>query len=251
LLESDIPSGTEIIQLQEIFLPDFLKYIQRGKQENIFVKIVLSRQIIHKSPELYLLANDYVHIPDSIRLQNGTKDPFEVHIHHRLGDILFVETWRRTPNSYFIQLINFFNQILPKYFTKFSIHIHTEAPEKETLIEPGTIGSFRYITKPVTLLPSDGKLEELMLPNVVIHNNDDEIITLGYFMKADCIVMSYSSFSVLCSILNNTAIHINHPNWHAPLPHWLDSKHRDFKIQFEEKVKKSLLTNNNSNSPSS
>lgn len=244
ILESDVPSDAENIKLQELFLTDFLNYIKQGKERNLFVQVVLSRQIIHKSPELYLLANDYISIPDSISASHS-KDPFEVHIHHRLGDILFVEQWRRTPNSYFIQLINLLNNILPKYYKKYSIHIHTEAPEEEVVILPGTIGSFRYIKEPVTLRPSDAKLDELRLPNVIIHNNESEIDTLSHFMRADCIIMSYSSFSVLCAILNSKAIHINHPDWHAPLPHWLDIKDKGFGRKLHEKIQERLLTNNN------
>jgi hypothetical protein len=238
VLESDIPIDTEIIKLQEIHLIDLINYIKEGTSKNILVQTVHSRTIIHKNPELYEYAKEYVFAPVPAQPVKCNKKHLHIHIHHRLGDILCVEQWRRTPNSYLISLMEYMNSTVPKYYKKHTIHIHTEAPTKPTTILPGTSGILRQIKEPIVLMPADAQLDELMLPNVVIHNNEDEYETINAIAHADVFVMSYSSFSYLGALLNWDAIHLNNPRWHAPMPHWLDAGRPDFASVFEIAIRK-------------
>lgn len=233
-LQSDIPIDAEIVKLQEIHLIDLLRYVKDGRSKNILVQIVHSRTIIHKNPELYEYAKEYVYVARPLKCNVGHLD---IHIHHRLGDILYVEQWRRTPNNYLISLMNHMNSVIPKYYKNHTIHIHTEAPTKPTTIFPGTSGILKLIKNPITVLPADANLDELILSNVVMHNNEDEYETINAIACADVFVMSYSSFSYLCALLNEGAIHLNNPRWHAPMPHWLDASRPDFANAFEVAIR--------------
>jgi hypothetical protein len=223
-----VPQGTRTIVVSgDLDVPKLLSLMREAETEDVFAKVVLCRPIIETDPDLYRYAIELCPL-QSVE----PKDHLNIQIHMRRGDLLVGEQWRMLPNSYYLGLIQFFNKVVPQIGKTHTIHIHTEAPSKEIVLTSQTHGVGDRVKGDMTLKPSDYRLEEFDLPNVVMHNNEDPWTSVRALQGGDVLVMSHSSFSVMGAIMNPKGIILYHPFWHKPMTRWLNTTSPSFPKAF-------------------
>jgi hypothetical protein len=225
---SEVPEGARTLVLSgDLDVPKLLSLMREAEKEDIFAKVSLCRPIIETDPDLYRYAIELSPLPSVT-----SKDHLNIQIHMRRGDLLVGEQWRMLPNSYYLGLIHFFNKVVPQLGKTHTIHIHTEAPLEEIVLTSEHHGVGDRIKTDLVLKPSEYRLEEFDLPNVVLHNNEDPWTSVRALQTGDVLVMSHSSFSIIGAIMNPKGIILYHPFWHKPMTRWLNTTSPSFPNKF-------------------
>ena len=234
-----VPEGVKVIIPEKELDPPMLKgFIEQGEKEDIFVKVTLCRYVIETSPDLYRFAKELA--PPVLKLFRPKRDHLDVHMHLRRGELYAVDSWRMIPNEYYVKLIEFFNQVLPRFTRHHTIHVHTEVPTKDITVTSTHHGIMGRIKEDIILKAADLKLEEFNLPNVALCINDKPWDTLRAFQKADILVMAHSSFSIVGASLNSEGVILYHPFWHRPMSNWIDPTQPTFIPLFQKEMSRLL-----------
>lgn len=232
LFPTSLPADIREVKVGELSMEHILKYAQEAKTQNILLRTGLSRPIIERSPDLYRFAPELRPMP----LPFTQATPFSVDIHIRRGDVLVVETWRMLPNSYYVNIINLLNALLPRFTTNYTINVHTEMPTKPIVYNPATSGITNQVFTNTIIRPEDSHLEDFNLPNVKLRINEPPIDTLTAFTQSHLFVMSHSSFSVIGAAMNHNGIVLYHPFWHRPASYWLNTEDQALPTHLETKL---------------
>jgi hypothetical protein len=233
LFPTDLPADIREVKVGELSMEHILQYAREAKMQNILLRVGLSRPIIERSPDLYRFAPELRPAPASFT----SAAPLSVDIHVRRGELFVVDSWRMLPNSYYVNIINLINTILPRFTTNYTINVHTEVPTKPTVIRPDNHGITNRTTADITIRPEDSHLEDFNLPNVKLRINEPPTDTLKAFTQSHIFVMSHSSFSVIGAAMNRNGIVLYHPFWHRPAPYWLNTQEPSLPVQLEAKLR--------------
>ncbi|MDR6102843.1 hypothetical protein QE369_003040 [Agrobacterium larrymoorei] len=147
--------------------------------------------------------------------------PLRIAIHVRRGDVHILDKDRLLPNSYYIRNAKFVKMILDELDIPHVIDIHSEAPRKDTTVNPEAPGVYD-LARPVTIKAGVDNFEEFqeLGEDVRYHINRPAIESFSEIANADIIVTSKSAFSYLAAILSPSALVLYFPFWHAPLEDW-------------------------------
>jgi hypothetical protein len=233
LLPANLPVDLYEVKVGELAMEHILQYAQQAKTQNILLRAGLSRPIIERSPDLYRFAPELR--PAQPRYSPST--PLSVDIHVRRGELFVVDSWRMLPNSYYVNIINLLNTILPRFTTNYVINVHTEMPTKPTVIRPDNHGITNRTSTDITITPEDLHLDDFNLPNVRLRINEAATDTLKAFTQSHLFVMSHSSFSVIGAAMNRNGIILYHPFWHRPAPYWLNTQEPTLPSLLEVKLR--------------
>ena len=233
LSPTDLPADIREVKVGELSMEHIIQYAQEAKSQNILLRAGLSRPIIERSPDLYRFAPELRPVPAPFT----PATPFSVDIHVRRGELFVVQSWRMLPNSYYVNIINLLNALLPRFTTNYTINVHTEMPSKPLTYNPEMSGITNQTTTDNTIRPEDSHLEEFNLPNVKLRINEPPIDTLTAFTESHLFVMSHSSFSVIGAAMNNNGIVLYHPFWHQPASYWLNTQEPSLPAQLEAKLR--------------
>lgn len=233
LLPTSLPADVREVKVGELSMEHILQYAREAKTQNILLRAGLSRPIIERSPDLYRFAPELRPAPAPF----VPTTPLSVDIHVRRGELFVVDSWRMLPNSYYVNIINLLNTLLPRFTTNYTINVHTEVPTKPTVIRPDNHGITNRTTADITITPEDLHLDDFNLPNVKLRINEQAIDTLTAFTQSHLFVMSHSSFSVIGAAMNRNGIILYHPFWHRPAPYWLNTQEPSLPSQLEAKLR--------------
>jgi hypothetical protein len=126
------------------------------------------------------------------------------------------------PNAYFIAVARAAAEVLDALRIDYQIELWTEVPDHEFAIEPDD-RVFNGITAPVVVNAEMSQLEDFdVLPNLVHRINGRTIDCVRGLATADILVMSRSSLSYVCGVLNPSCVVLVHPFWHSAPSAWIE-----------------------------
>jgi hypothetical protein len=145
-----------------------------------------------------------------------------VAIHVRRGELAFLDAERILPDHYYISVAQNVVHLFEALGIDYEIELHSEAIDKEFIVQPDQPGIFNRISSPVVVGPRMYRLEIFsILPHLVPCINEKAIDCLRKLATADILIMSKSSFSYIAALLNRNGIILYHPFWHPAPSSWI------------------------------
>lgn len=208
------PSDTDkeidnIIVLSDVNSSAINDYKQRAINKDILLKVTFPIFNINSNPHILEL-NNLINFTWCNSQEAASSIKIAVHI--RRGDINFIEkNIRYLPNSYYVNLMKYLENILSGFTYEF--HIYTETATKPLMITSdlrSDLGGINTILQPETF----DEFNEFK--NITWHINTDPVDTFVELCNANILITSISAFSYLAGILNKNAIVIQSTRMHHP-----------------------------------
>lgn len=216
-------------EFDEVFYEDYLtdenfeQYLQLSESKDILLQIAHAHTFVDNKPHILQIlktCNIYPWIDTQV------KEPLQIAVHIRRGELFLVESQRMHPNEYFFQCMNVIEILLKQMNIPHKFTIYTEVSTKITEVTANHPGMAWGISTPVLLSPEQNNLSIFSsFSNVSYKINTDPFETFQELVNSDILICSVSSFSYSAALLKKKGLVLMDKKkfCHGSLPSWIDT----------------------------
>ena len=221
-LIDNIPNTETEIDFDYVFVKPVIHYEEimhlRNAEKNILFKITYADNLIIRNPEILLES------PPSFNWINNKFNYLKIAVHIRRGELLVLDSQRMLPIDYYINIMTYLETLIQTKYKdiKYEFHIFSETVKEDLTVTPSHHGILNRINSNIVVKSNENEFLKLKnFKNVIMHINENPVITLTEMINCNCIIASKSSFSYTSSIINKNALIIFPIFWHNLSSKWI------------------------------